>query len=117
LRYDFTVIDMTAVIPPKDEAARWLRGVLEKLGCHVEAEASKIFPDPPGHEGGRAYTVAFILSESHAIIHTAPEHSWIEVIFAFCKEIPLRELVMEARNFFAPRCYAVKKFDGSPPGV
>lgn len=116
MQYQYTLFDMRVrQVPSLGEAVCWMRGLISKLGFRIEGEVAKQFPDPPGCESGRAYTAAFVLSESHSVIHTAPEDSWVEVVFAFCKEVPSNQLALETKGFFRPYCCSVRQFAGMPP--
>ena len=114
MRYYFTIFDMKVPrIPPQMDALKWLIKVVASMGFIVETYAQKAFlPPVPGN----AYTIAAVLSESHAVIHTVPEDSWVEVVFALCKEVPPGKLLEKVREFWEPSEVDIKTFTGQPPG-
>ena len=111
MSYKYFVYDLrVGEVPSSGDAELWIRDVVESLGFSVEAGAVKTYDTPPD-----AYTLVFALSASHAVIHTTPEESWIEVTFAFCRKVPEATIETAVREFFQPSAIQVTSFTGSPP--
>lgn len=114
MEYHYAVFDMRVPsVPPRAAAHEWIKRVSDKFGFGVEAAAHKDFksPVPDGH----AYTLAVILSNSHAVVHTAPEDNWVEVVFACCIDIEMKDLLNEVKEFFSPEDVRTTSFTGSAP--
>ena len=113
--YYFSVFDMKVKdIPRQEDALKWLIKASADLGLLVLSYTQMTFPAPVS---GNAYTLAAILAESHAIVHTAPESSWVEVIFALCKEVPKGKILEKVTEFWSPEVVKVSSFIGSIPEV
>jgi S-adenosylmethionine/arginine decarboxylase-like enzyme len=111
MSYKYFVYDLrVGEVPSSGDAELWIRDLVERLGFSVEAGAMKMFDSPPN-----AYTLIFALSASHAVIHTTPEQSWVEVTFAFCRKVSEVTIEAAVREFFQPSEMKVTSFTGSPP--
>jgi S-adenosylmethionine/arginine decarboxylase-like enzyme len=111
--YHYSVYDMRVEkIPPMEDSIGWLQETCEELGLGLRSMAKSWFASPVG---GYAYTIVAVLSASHAAIHTSPEASWIEVTFAFCKDVPKGEMAEKITKFFQPKEMKVTGFTGSVP--
>lgn len=111
--YHYFVFDMrVADIPSPEDSEKWLRDVCDDYEFGVKGVVKTIFNSPvPGH----AYTLAAVLSSSHAVIHTAPEESWVEVVFACCRAVPTDDLTRKVKAYFEPEATSFTSFVGSAP--
>ena len=69
-------------IPIPERAAAWFKEAMNRRGIEILKSVLHEFPSPV--PGTNAYSWSFILSASHAVIHTAPEDSWVEIMVSFC---------------------------------
>ena len=114
-RYFYTVLDLKVKdIPSQESASKWLLKTAASLGFVVLTYAQNAFTAPVS---GNAYTIAAVLSESHAVIHTAPESAWVEIVFAVCKEVPKADLLELVRDFWKPESVKISSFVGGVPEV
>jgi S-adenosylmethionine/arginine decarboxylase-like enzyme len=115
MKYHFAVYDMSVVaIPPPEETAAWFKNAVERRGIKIVKHTLHEFESPV--PGEHAYTWAFILSASHAIIHTAPEDRWIEVVIALCdEEGDPEDFHNDVVGFFNPVRIQRTKFLGKKP--
>ncbi len=114
MEYHYAIFDLRVpYVPSRVAAHEWIKQVSDKFGFGVEGAAHKDFKSPVS--GGNAYTLAVILSNSHAVVHTAPEDNWVEVVFACCIDIEMKDLLKEVKGFFAPNDVRVTSFTGSAP--
>lgn len=60
--------------------ARWLQEACELAGSTILDHSMESFDDG----ANLAYTVCYLLSESHASVHTWPEHNVLTIDFFFC---------------------------------
>lgn len=90
-----------------------MEATLKKIGATVLGYLSKEFKAP---DGNPAYTQLWVLAESHAVIHTSPEDHWVEVVFAFCKDIPRTPLSLAVREFWKPKAIEIQTMTGAVPG-
>lgn len=113
LEYHYSVFDMrVAEIPSPEDAEKWIRDVCDDYEFGVKGVVKTIFQAPvPGH----AYTLAAVLSSSHAVIHTAPEDQWVEVVFACCRAVNLEELTQKVKQYFEPESIRFTSFTASAP--
>ena len=108
--YDYLVYDMVVdAIPHPDAVETWLSGPLHELGIETLGVARHSFESPV--KGQHAYTITAVLSASHMAVHTAPEHSWIQVAFALCDGVERREALTSAvGSFFRPKAMKLARF-------
>lgn len=111
--YHYSIFDLKVEkIPPMEDSVEWLLETCEELELGLRDVAKSWFPSPvPGF----AYTVVAVLSASHVAIHTSPEASWVEVAFAFCKEVPKGVILDRITKFYQPLEIKVASFTGSAP--
>jgi S-adenosylmethionine/arginine decarboxylase-like enzyme len=111
--YRYSIYDMrVSDIPSPEDAERWLRYVCDDLHVVVQSSTKKIFKSPVA---GHAYTIAAVLSESHAVIHTSPEDAWVEVVFAFCRPIDQDALDAKIKSYWTPERFRCSTFTCSVP--
>ena len=112
MKYRYVVVDMKlSPIPKREEAIRLMEAILAKFNLHPIASVNSDYPKPEN-----AYTCAWILSESHAILHTAPEDDWVEVVVATCQEkADLSHLESTIVSTFGASRARFSRFEGSPP--
>lgn len=115
-RYNHLTLDLRVDrVPSRQEVDRWLRLVMARAGVTVLGASGHDFPCPL--PGGHAYTMAWILSASHAVIHTAPEHGWVHLGLATCGTFDQRAFCRAASAFFAPRACRARTFTTTVPGA
>jgi len=111
MKYYYTIFDLgVREIPDRQTGEGLVDGILSRLGVTV---LDKLGVNYPGVEN--AYTVVWVLAESHAVLHTAPESNWIEVVFAFCKKIHYGTLQGEVIRAFRPKHLESRLVEGKPP--
>ena len=100
--YDYLVYDMiVAKVPSPQDVESWARGLLMSIGVQVFDRALHEFVSPV--EGSHAFTLMLVLSASHMAVHTAPEHGWVHLAFAFCDGYQHRDVIdASVRAFFSP---------------
>lgn len=108
--YDYLVFDLVVdSIPSSDAVEAWISGPLWDAGIEALGLAKHDFESPV--DGSHAYTITAVLSASHMAIHTAPEHSWVQVAFALCDGVDRETSLTAAVNtFFRPRSARLSKF-------
>lgn len=113
IEYHYAIFDMrVGEVPSAEAATNWLKATCDHFGFGLDGISRKDFVAPvPGH----AYTIVAVLSSSHAVIHTAPEESWVEVAFACCKNIDPNALYEKVKEFFKPEDVRTTSFIGSVP--
>ena len=113
-RYRYAIYDMSlGSIPAKDHAIDWLNRVAAWHGFKVEASVSHDFAMV---EADQPYSISFILSSSHAFVHTSPEHNWVEVVFASCsRSLDPRDLEYAVKDFWKPEKMFVTYVEGKAP--
>jgi len=115
VHYTTVVLDLEVKrIPDPVDTAAWLRLLLQQNGINVLESLLHEYPSPVPDEG--AYTLVFILSSSHAIIHTAPEVHWVEVTLAFCDGRDPTLIIPDIEKFYAPSKVRIQMLSGRPPG-
>src|SRR5574337_1492637 len=109
VQYEYCILDATVKrIPEREDAVRWIRDLIHSLRFEIKSTAFFDFPSPVKDQP--AYTITFVLAESHVVIHTAPEENWVELVFAFCKHVDPAFLEMAARDFLHPQSIRRKSF-------
>lgn len=113
MRYEYTVYDLRVDEVPSKEAAKcWMESTLRSINATVLGYLAKDFPN----DEGNAYTQLWVLAESHAVIHTSPEEGWVEIVFAFCKNIERPPLTKAVKCFWHPEAMTVQTMTGVVPG-
>ena len=113
MRYDYTVYDLRVKeVPPLKVAKCWMESTLRSIKATVLGYLAKEFPS----DAGNAYTQLWVLAESHAVIHTSPEEGWVEIVFAFCKDINRQPLSKAVKCFWHPEAMTVQTMTGVVPG-
>lgn len=113
MEYHYIIADMRVEsIPDPEQAELWLRSTADSLGFDIRSVSKATFEAPVS---GHAYTLAAILSGSHAVIHTAPEDSWVEVVFALCRPVKMEDLLAKIKDYFKPIKTKVNLFIGEAP--
>lgn len=115
MHYQYTVFDMR--VPEIHNLTRtryWVEETCRRFKFGLEGVIHKEFKAPVP---GPAFTLVGILSSSHVVIHTTPEAEWVEVAFACCRDIPLKELTEQVKWFWHPKEIKVTTFTGSPPSL
>ena len=115
MRYEYTIFDLRVPTVPNATATEaWMERLLAKVGTQILGTMRKEFPSPVS--GEPAYTQVWVLSESHAVVHTTPEDKWIEVTFAFCKDVARPPLADSVKRYFKPEAMNVHTYTGVVPG-
>lgn len=95
-----------------DEIVRTFAAALEGAGAHVVEAVSHSFP-------GAGLTSVFILSESHAVLHTWPETGTVNVdIFSCSPRLKSLEVVDELKRLLGAgrvTIQAISRADGHGP--
>ena len=89
-----------------------MESTLRSIHATVLGYLAKDFPN----DEGNAYTQLWVLAESHAVIHTSPEEGWVEIVFAFCKNIERPPLTKAVKCFWHPEAMTVQTMTGVVPG-
>lgn len=74
------LIDLYGVDDPGEQSLSILYKIANLVECRIMAEGEHVFEG-----GGR--TAFLILSQSHASIHTWPEHRYISIDLYSCKQV------------------------------
>jgi S-adenosylmethionine/arginine decarboxylase-like enzyme len=112
--YHYFIFDLRVRdIPSPEGAEAWLREVCDGYGFDVKGILKTVFKSPVP---GPAYTLVAVLASSHAVIHTAPEEDWVEVVFACCRFVPIEDLAGKVRAYFAPESARLTSFVANVPG-
>jgi len=95
-----------------EEVAATFAGALRRAGATILHEHSHTFP-------GAGLTCVFILSESHAVLHTWPETGTVNIdIFSCSTRLKSLEAIDELRRCFGARHVTVQEIpraDGHGP--
>lgn len=111
MQYRYTIYDLTVPeIPKIARVDEWIRALFSTWNITIKDSVSTIFPN-----SDLAYTIAYVLSESHAVIHTSPETNWVEVIFAFCTDVDPYKMEAAVTSFFEPTKVRITNLVGEPP--
>lgn len=70
-----------------------LRDSLVSAGFHIVGQAEHQFPG-----GGEGFTGCFLLSESHAILHTYPEHGYLAFDLFSCGDADPGDVLDQMRQ-------------------
>jgi S-adenosylmethionine/arginine decarboxylase-like enzyme len=98
------LIDCYGSKDPGDDALNILRRVAALAGCSVIDEVEHVFPG-----GGR--TALVLLSQSHASIHTWPEHRYVSFDLYSCRALSSEEVALVSsyvKGEFKPEREAVR---------
>ena len=115
MRYEYTIFDFKVPRIPEPAATKArMEEIFQKVGITALDFMAKEYPSPT--PGQKAYTLVWILAESHAVVHTAPEDQWVEVVFALCKKVDRTPLAREVVSFFKPQATTVRSFYTSVSG-
>ncbi len=87
-----------ALLADGAELARGLRGALVSAGFHVVGDAVHEFPG-----AGAGITAFFLLSESHAAIHTYPEYEYLALDIFSCGSSNPEEVLLQFRSLLNPQ--------------
>ena len=79
---------------------RFMREVIAETGLHIEHFHLQEFPN--GSEFGAGITGMALLSESHMVVHTAPERGTLNLDLFSCRPFPLVRVVQLLNQAFAP---------------
>lgn len=116
---DLSGID-AAILNDGRRILRCLRQAVEEIGLTVLSEAEHQFT-----VGGEGYTGILLLSESHASIHTYPEHRYLAVDIFSCGEIDPNPALESLIEYLQPTAVARRSVtraaqvtsEGIPSGV
>jgi S-adenosylmethionine decarboxylase proenzyme len=92
------LIDFYGATDPGEDTLNVLRRVAALAGCSVLEETEHVFPN-----GGR--TALVLLSQSHASIHTWPEHRYASFDLYSCRKLSSQEVAFisnYAKGVFKP---------------
>jgi len=113
--YQYHIFDLQgAMIPRMEECMRRIAGALEAVGLTIRKETSCQFESPEA--GIDAFTGLWVLAESHAVVHTAPEHEWVEIVVASCRTIDPKLFTLFVKRAFKPAKIHHKSFEMTPAG-
>lgn len=112
MRYRYLILDLEVnPVPPRHTSEAGLEALLVLMGLRILAHTGADYPGPKN-----AYTSAWILAESHAILHTAPEESWVEIVLATCSDkVDVALFEEKVKRVFAPIRLTSRQFEGTPP--
>jgi S-adenosylmethionine/arginine decarboxylase-like enzyme len=115
MKYHFAIFDLRVKkIPPPNPTLLAMERILTTRKIKILDATLREFKSPV--VGTHAYTWTFILSGSHATIHTAPEDDWIELIIGLCNgEGKPEDLKDDIEDFFDPILMTCKTFTGQVP--
>lgn len=85
--YDNVSLDLRVApneIPSWIKICTELDEAFNAIGVQLLQQSCQHFEAPRGTPKGSAYTLCLIISTSHVIFHTAPEHHWVNVQISCC---------------------------------
>ena len=86
-----------------------IRSALTQAGFNVLGEQTHRFPEPGG-----GFTAIILLAESHASIHTYPEHGYAALDLFTCGQIDPLEAAQQLCEQLSPEGYTLRRIERGP---